>query len=117
VPIMFDHTSLGQKKKTLKKVEAELVTEFGVKAVSRGESAVPEKYHERVWGLTTYWGLITLKERLAKKIAEGYMEFLGSRTLYGLPETISNGKPLGATHQLWSIAFLPPVEGGLKWKS
>ena len=80
-----------------------------MKAVSKSESGSPERYHERVWGLTTYWGLLTLQENTARKVLKGYSKYVDSRTLYGVPETIST-VPMGATHQLWSIAFMPDLE-------
>ncbi|MBR9680742.1 MAG: hypothetical protein GOU98_02865 [Candidatus Altiarchaeota archaeon] len=110
VPVLLGQASLGQRKRTLKKARKELVTDFGIKAVSKTESSNPEKYHERVWGLTTYWGLLSFNDKLTSKILKGYQEFYDSKTLYGMPETISHGAPLGATHQLWSVAFLPKQE-------
>lgn len=109
VPIVFGQASLGQRKKTIKKAKSELLTEWGVKAVAKSESKNPEKYHERVWGITTYWGLLAFSEKISRKILEGYSKLYGKKTLYGMPETISQGKPLGATHQLWSVAFLPEI--------
>ena len=106
VPVMFRQVSLGQKRLILKRARDELLTRWGVKAVSRLESSQPEKYHERVWGLTTYWGTRAFDGDLRRKILENFLRSYGSRTLFGLPETISEGKPLGASHQLWSIAFL-----------
>lgn len=112
VPIMFGQTSLGQRKRTLKKAKEELATAHGLKAVSSRESRSPERYHERVWGITTYWGARTLDGATVKKILEGFEKHIDSRTLYGMPETVSEGVPMGATHQLWSIAFLPTKKGG-----
>jgi hypothetical protein len=112
VPIMFGQASLGQRKRTLKRAKEELVTAHGVKAVSNRESGSSEKYHERVWGITTYWGAKALDGATAKKVLSGHAKYLDSRTLYGMPETISRGVPMGATHQLWSIAFLPPQKKG-----
>jgi glycogen debranching enzyme len=100
VPVFFGQTSLGQRRRTLKRAREELVTPHGLRAASQKEAG--QGYHERVWGLTTYWGM----ETLGAGVAEGYIKFMDSRTLYGMPETIAGGVPKGATHQLWSIAFL-----------
>ena len=107
VPIMFGQASLGQRKKTLKKAREELVTDHGLKAVSKLESRSPERYHERVWGITTYLGARTLDRSSVRKMISGFENYVDSRTLYGVPETVSEGVPMGATHQLWSVAFLP----------
>lgn len=106
VPVIMGHASLGQKKRTLKKTEKELVTKFGLKAVSKHESSHPEKYHERVWGLTTYWGLLASDNF---DMLKGFSSLRDALTLYGMSETISGGTPMGATHQLWSTAFLPSI--------
>ncbi|GEM_PF-2967203 len=115
VPLVFGQASLGQRKKTLKRARKELLTPDGVKAVSKSESSTPEKYHERVWGITTYWGSVAFGKSEGKKILDSWSKHMNSRTLYGMPETVSKGKPMGATHQLWSTAFLPSAgRGGRK---
>ncbi len=112
MPIFFKQASLYQKKQTLKKAKDELLTEFGVKAVSKNESANPEKYHERIWGLSTYWASECFGKATSQKILKNFKKWTDAQTLFGIPETITNNKPRGASHQLWSVAFIPSLLGG-----
>ena len=112
MPLFFKQASLYQKKQTLKKAKNELLTEFGVKAVSKNESSNPEKYHERVWGLSTYWASECFGKATSQNIIENFKKLIDKQIIFGIPETNSNGKPRGASHQLWSTAFIPTLLGG-----
>jgi len=111
LPLLYYSHSSSKVNKGIKLLKSELLTDFGVKAVSRKESHTPETYHEKVWGLTTYWGLKLLASAEpgnAKKVLDAYLKHMDSRNLYGMPETFTaDGTPLGASHQLWSVAFIP----------
>ncbi len=96
---------------TYQKFLNELKGEFGVRAVSRLESG--DEYHARIWGLSTYFGLRYLArydENAAKILLSNWIGKMGVRTVGGIPETFTEaGYPLGASHQLWSQAFIPEI--------
>ncbi len=113
IPFIFQNSYGDKFTKTVDRMKEELLMDFGIKAVSKKETSNPEKYHERVWGISTYWGLKLLAVQepgLAKTIMGNYLKYMNSNNLYGMPETITSaGVPKGATHQLWSVAFIPEI--------
>ena len=113
MPVILEGSRDERFLKTVGKMKDELMTDFGFRAVSNKEKSTPEKYHERVWGLSTHWGLklLALHDKAkARELMSNYVKYMERGNIYGMPETItSQGEPKGASHQLWSVAFIPEI--------
>ncbi|MBR9679978.1 MAG: hypothetical protein GOU99_02935 [Candidatus Altiarchaeota archaeon] len=117
VPFLFDQAPKDRAWSALDILRNDLVTDCGVRAVSKNESG--QGYHERVWGLTSYWGLKLLKiydKPGFERLLDMYLKNFNKKTLYGIAETfMTSGQASGATSQLWSVGFLPELmnKGGM----